>query len=104
MPRASASSTMAWAMRSLMLPPGLQCSHLARTGNGVPAARRVSGTSGVFPMASRIDGVFFMSLIVAHEHRLATDGQDQRLAGDDTRPIPQMVAQRQIATALRPSK
>ena len=38
----SASSTIASAMRSLMLPPGLRCSHFTRTGTRLPAASRPS--------------------------------------------------------------
>src|SRR5207302_1688356 len=55
-PRASASSTMARAMRSLTLPPGFKCSHLASSGTGSPAPTRASSTSGVSPIASSTDG------------------------------------------------
>jgi hypothetical protein len=53
-PRASASSTMASAIRSLMEPPGLRCSHFTKTGTGSPRAIRPSGTSAVRPMRPRM--------------------------------------------------
>ena len=40
-------------MRSLTLPPGLRCSHLASTGTPRPAAIGPSGTSGVLPISPR---------------------------------------------------
>ena len=56
-PRRSASSTIASAMRSFTLPPGLRCSHLTSTGTSSPAA---SGPS-------------------AHERRVADLAEDARL-------------------------
>src|SRR5262245_29447723 len=54
-PSCSASATMARAIRSLTLPPGLRNSHLPRTGTGRPAATLWRRTSGVLPIRSRIE-------------------------------------------------
>src|SRR5262245_55783647 len=52
-PRRSASSSMATAMRSLTLPPGLTDSSLATTSAPPAFGSRLSRTSGVRPISSR---------------------------------------------------
>ena len=62
LPSRSAASISATATRSLIEPPGLSISTLATTSGVSPAARRESRTSGVSPIASRIE-----SLMVARD-------------------------------------
>jgi hypothetical protein len=54
-PSRSAASIIAIAARSLIEPPGLSASTLATSWGTSPAPRRESRTSGVPPMASRIE-------------------------------------------------
>jgi len=54
-PSFSAASTMASPMRSLTLPPGLNVSIFASTGQGRSRATTRRRTKGVRPMVSRID-------------------------------------------------
>src|SRR6267142_2087440 len=58
-PERSAASTIASAMRSLTLPPGLKVSSLASTGQGQPRVTRCNRTSGVFPMVSRMLSLYW---------------------------------------------
>ncbi len=58
-PRRSASSTMATAMRSFTLPPGLSDSILARTAAPAGFGSRFSFTSGVPPTTSSTELAIF---------------------------------------------
>ena len=61
-PLFSASATIAQPMRSLTEPPGFRNSHFAHRVQGRCAPTRLSRTSGVRPMASRIESKRMPSL------------------------------------------
>src|SRR5262245_31496079 len=90
---------MASAMRSLTDPPGLRCSHLARTGTGSPAPMRTSRTRGVPPMRSRMAGAALMGSMMRHR-----GGSVQRRLRLQPRAAPALlVAAALLADADRPA-